>query len=334
MTQHRHEEQQLPSQAVAEHAQGMASALESSVAMNSEEMAQLASQVQSTMGTSQQMQVANTPQPALQMNPNATKGKIAPLQAQLQNNQVVAAMSAVPVMWQQGAPIPGAPMQGASIHRGSMPRAPMPGAPYQIPQLENHAMIPQSQQTAPPMEQQHSNALAISTLPNIMSTSSIVKPDDDVDSQERKKAEKPKGKSKKKGSTSDKPPEEKSKTNRDRNREHARSTRLRKKAYVLKLKEMAQGLQGIQTEEIRQRRVAVQKMMVQKIRRHNIQTVLRYHSNYESDVNKWAALLDESFWFKQPVTPFRSFRRSDVVKVRAINRNQCERTRFRANHPN
>lgn len=104
--------------------------------------------------------------------------------------------------------------------------------------------------------------------------------------------------------------------NRERNREHARSTRLRKKAYVQQLKEMADGLREIQTTEIRQRRIAVQKMMdIKKARRRQIQTVLEYHATYESDPNKWRAVVEESFWFKQPVTPFRSFRRSEVEKV-------------------
>lgn len=39
--------------------------------------------------------------------------------------------------------------------------------------------------------------------------------------------------------------------------EHAKSTRLRKKAYIQKLKELVEGLHGERTEEVRQRRVAV-----------------------------------------------------------------------------
>jgi hypothetical protein len=104
---------------------------------------------------------------------------------------------------------------------------------------------------------------------------------------------------------------------RERNREHARSTRLRKKAYIQKLKDMAQGLRAVQTEEIRRRRVSMQKMLeIQKVRRSVIQTVLHYHAVNERDPDKWNALLEESFWLKQPVTPFRSFRRSGVERVR------------------
>lgn len=133
--------------------------------------------------------------------------------------------------------------------------------------------------------------------------------------QTQKKSSKPA----RKKSKSDNPElseEAKAQQNRERNREHARSTRLRKKAYVQQLKEMADGLREIQTTEIRQRRMAVQKMMdVKKSRRTLVQTVLAFHATYESDPDKWRAVVEESFWFKQPVTPFRSFRRSEVEKV-------------------
>ena len=51
--------------------------------------------------------------------------------------------------------------------------------------------------------------------------------------------------------------EEKIVQNRDRNREHARSTRLRKKAYVQKLKELVEGLHAERSAEVRQRRIAI-----------------------------------------------------------------------------
>jgi hypothetical protein len=131
-------------------------------------------------------------------------------------------------------------------------------------------------------------------------------------------AKQKKGKSSKKikEPSAELPSAAKANQSRERNREHARSTRLRKKAYVQQLKEMADGLRAIQAEEILKRRRAVQKRMGdQKVRRVMIQTALAYHSSYESDPLKWAAIVEESFWFKQPVTPFRSFRRSEVEKV-------------------
>ncbi len=108
----------------------------------------------------------------------------------------------------------------------------------------------------------------------------------------------------------------KTEKNRERNREHARSTRLRKKAYIQKLKDMAQGLRAVQTKEIRERRLSMENMMnIQKVRRAVVQTALDYHANNEKDLTKWNVLLESSFWMKQPVTPFRSYRRSEIERV-------------------
>jgi len=120
---------------------------------------------------------------------------------------------------------------------------------------------------------------------------------------------------------SDLTPAEKAKQNRDRNREHARSTRLRKKAYVQKLKELVEGLHAERTEEVRKRRVAVQHLAeVQGVRRAVVRSFLRSHSNFESDSRKWMTLLEDDFWLKQPVTPYRSFRRAEVQHECRISR--------------
>lgn len=113
---------------------------------------------------------------------------------------------------------------------------------------------------------------------------------------------------------------EKVQLNRDRNREHARSTRLRKKAYVQKLKELVEGLHAERIEEVRQRRVAIQHMAeVQNTRRDVVRDFLRYLSKYETDERKWKTLAEENFCLKQPVTPYRSFRRCEIEKVRSGN---------------
>jgi hypothetical protein len=110
---------------------------------------------------------------------------------------------------------------------------------------------------------------------------------------------------------------QKQQTNRDRNREHARSTRLRKKAYVNKLKELLDALHVERSEDDRQRRVAVQKLAeIQDLRRKVVKTFFGYHANCETNVAKWRVILDEDFWLKQPVTPYRSFRRCEIEKVR------------------
>jgi len=143
-----------------------------------------------------------------------------------------------------------------------------------------------------------------------------------------------KGKSSKEGNKANNEAEDienndKTEKNRERNREHARCTRLRKKAYVQKLKNMAHGLRSVQTNEIRERRVSMQNSLnIQKIRRSVVQTVLNYHASYEKDTMKWKVLLEDYFWMKEPVTPFRSFRRSEVDRdcriVRGIDAMMCD----------
>jgi len=121
----------------------------------------------------------------------------------------------------------------------------------------------------------------------------------------------------------------KTEKNRERNREHARSTRLRKKAYIQKLKDMAQGLRAVQTKEIRDRRQSMQNIMnVQKVRRAVVQTALDYHSKNEKDPSKWNVVLESSFWMKEPITPFRSFRSSEIDRdcriVRGVDAMICD----------
>eukprot|EP00985_Skeletonema_marinoi_P031888 scaffold37850_cov226-Skeletonema_marinoi.AAC.3 len=110
---------------------------------------------------------------------------------------------------------------------------------------------------------------------------------------------------------------QKQQSNRDRNREHARSTRLRKKAYVNKLKELLDALHVERSDDDRKRRVAVQKLAeIQDLRRKVVNTFFGYHARCERNVTKWRMILEDDFWLKQPVTPYRSFRRCEIEKVR------------------
>ena len=110
---------------------------------------------------------------------------------------------------------------------------------------------------------------------------------------------------------------QKQQSNRDRNREHARSTRLRKKAYVNKLKELLDALHVERSDDDRKRRVAVQKLAeIQALRRKVVHTFFGYHARCERAVPKWRMILEDNFWLKQPVTPYRSFRRCEIEKVR------------------
>jgi hypothetical protein len=116
---------------------------------------------------------------------------------------------------------------------------------------------------------------------------------------------------------------------------------------VNKLKELVDGLHTERNEDSRKRRVAVQQLAeIHALRRRIVHTFLDYHAKNESDYTKWALILEcsgsgsggdgssssssnsntedgsnssnneEEFWFKQPVTPYRSFRRSEIQKVR------------------
>jgi hypothetical protein len=116
-------------------------------------------------------------------------------------------------------------------------------------------------------------------------------------------------------------PQEKARQNRDRNREHARSTRLRKKAYVQKLKELVEGLHVQRTEEVRKRRVAIQHLSeLQSVRRAVVRSFLHFHASNESDERKWSTILEENVWLRQPVTPYRSFRRAEVEQECRVSR--------------
>lgn len=122
--------------------------------------------------------------------------------------------------------------------------------------------------------------------------------------------------SKRPASVTDLTQEEKVKMNRDRNREHARSTRLRKKAYVSKLKELVDGLHVELSEDARKRRVASQHLAeLQRVRRSVILSFLKFLASNQTDDRKLNTILEENFSLKQPVTPYRWFRQKEIDGV-------------------
>lgn len=113
--------------------------------------------------------------------------------------------------------------------------------------------------------------------------------------------------------------EERAKLIRDRNREHARCTRIRKKASVQKLKELVERLHAERTVEMRQMSASAKQLAEQQtVRRDVLRTFFRYHSTYETDMRKWSMIVEDGFWLKQPVTPYRFFRRGEMEKVCCI----------------
>jgi len=108
--------------------------------------------------------------------------------------------------------------------------------------------------------------------------------------------------------------DEKLQINRDRNREHAKNTRLRKKAYVVKLKNLVDELTvQRQNEELEHRSLGMRINETQMIRKNVVRLLLSYRSTNMRDREKWAVILDESFQLTLPITPYRSFPKHNIV---------------------
>lgn len=108
--------------------------------------------------------------------------------------------------------------------------------------------------------------------------------------------------------------DEKAQQNRDRNREHAKNTRLRKKAYVTKLKELMDQMTRLKDNEDNERKLLGEKIYEQNLlRKHILRTMLSFRAENCQDRDKWTSILDESIIFSIPITPYRSFHKNDVV---------------------
>jgi len=106
---------------------------------------------------------------------------------------------------------------------------------------------------------------------------------------------------------------EKAKHSRDRNREHAKNTRLRKKAYVNKLKELYDLLNDQKKQEVEERLALGRRISeTQLARRNAVRLFLSYRASNEKDRNRWATILDENVEVTMPITPYRSFRKSEI----------------------
>jgi len=122
--------------------------------------------------------------------------------------------------------------------------------------------------------------------------------------------------------TDDMTPEEKLKANRDRNREHARNTRLRKKAYLEKLKVTVDELCR-ERDTLVSERVGAASLLIEmhSTRIDVLMSFFALRSACERRRELWASILDEScFACVMPVTPYRSFPSSEVQV------SKCQRT--------
>jgi PAS domain S-box-containing protein len=115
---------------------------------------------------------------------------------------------------------------------------------------------------------------------------------------------------------------EKAKSNRDRNREHARNTRLRKKAYLEKLKTTVDELCRERDTLVSERSGAADILgEMHNTRTEVLMSFFALRSANEKRRELWASILDEScFSCVVPVTPYRSFPASEVQV------SKCQRT--------
>jgi hypothetical protein len=118
--------------------------------------------------------------------------------------------------------------------------------------------------------------------------------------------------------------DEKLQQSRNRNREHAKNTRLRKKAYVLKLKALVERIaRQKEIEESERHALGVRIYETHNIRKQVVHTYFNYRAANERSHMKWSDILDESFSLIIPITPYRSFHKGDIVNntrtVKGIN---------------
>ncbi len=100
--------------------------------------------------------------------------------------------------------------------------------------------------------------------------------------------------------------EDRAKQNRDRNREHARNTRLRKKAYVEELKHtLTEMVSQRDAAELEKRHEAQRNREQREVRFRVMEEFLNLRGRNELNVARWVAILEDGFTFTLPRTTFR-----------------------------
>jgi hypothetical protein len=114
-------------------------------------------------------------------------------------------------------------------------------------------------------------------------------------------------------------PDERARQNRDRNREHARNTRLRKKAYVEELKRTLTALVSQRDASDLEKRHASQRELEQREVRFRVtEEFLKLRGRNETNPARWAAILEENFTLTLPVTDFREMVHSGDGHPKAV----------------
>lgn len=111
--------------------------------------------------------------------------------------------------------------------------------------------------------------------------------------------------------------DERARQNRDRNREHARNTRLRKKAYVEELKRtLTELVTARDAAEIEKRHEKQRELEVREVRYRVMEEFLKLRAR-GSEPNllaRWVAILEEGFTFTLPKTGYRDMVQSQLSR--------------------
>lgn len=107
--------------------------------------------------------------------------------------------------------------------------------------------------------------------------------------------------------------DERARQNRDRNREHARNTRLRKKAYVEELKRALTELVAQRDSSQLEKHQSAQRELEQReVRFRVIEEFLKLRGRNESNFARWAAILEDGFSLTLPLADLSQTIRSDL----------------------
>jgi len=114
--------------------------------------------------------------------------------------------------------------------------------------------------------------------------------------------------------------DERAKQNRDRNREHARNTRLRKKAYVEELKRtLTELVHQRDAAELERKRIAQREVEQREVRFRVLEEFLKLRGGAKAAIavngateSKWCAILEEGFLLTLPVTSYREMVHSQL----------------------
>lgn len=117
-------------------------------------------------------------------------------------------------------------------------------------------------------------------------------------------------------------PDERARQNRDRNREHARNTRLRKKAYVEELKRtLTELVSQRDASDVEKRHSAQRELEQREVRFRVIEEFLKLRGRNESNFARWAAILEDGFSLTLPSMDFRKTTQDDTHPVFEITLN-------------